>query len=422
MDPSPAELSPIFIHSSFRTSSTWLWSKFRNQPDAWAYCEIFHEAIAGITIENARQLNYRSWDSNHPPTAPYFFEFFPLIQPEGGITGYNSSMAFERWFIPENGLSGTLSPAEHTYIDILIDNARSLGRRPVLADTRTLGRLQAVKSAYPSCLSILLVRNLFHQWSSYSSQALAGNPYFIASLDKAVRAAGHDEFSRSLDHWYAGRIVAGDDEAMFKTFLIHHLYLYAHAFDAADSVVEVNAIASDNQQRLQKEEELHKLTGLQIDLADAKLELKMADIKIDSMPEFIDEIEQWMKRIAASGTSPSGFQFATRMKNEALSELDKFLFYSKDTKKYYGSRALSLTKERDDALRKLENLQSSTTAADQRISELESVLAESQQEVTNLATRLRQSEEEFSILIRSSSWRLTRPFRSLQRLIGKKPI
>ncbi|WP_210255869.1 hypothetical protein [Rhizobium sp. SG570] len=417
IDPASVKSAPIFIHSSFRTSSTWLWGRFRRLPEAWAYCEIFHEALKSMTVDQARGMNYRDgvWNSRHPPSAPYFFEFVPLFEAEGGIATYDSSMAYER-FIPEAGLDGILSASERAHIDALVENANSLGRRAVLTDTRTLGRARAIKSAYSSP-SVLLVRNLFHQWSSYSSQALAGNPYFIEMTDRIVRMAGHDEFSRSLDQWYSDRKVACDDTAMFKTFLIHHLYLYAHAFDAVDTVLDVNEIARDDALRRNKENELLTLTGLSVDLSDAQAQFTMADLNIDNIREFVDDIEQWMKRVASSGSSLAGCQFVERLKKEALEELDKFLFYTAGTKKHY----VSLLKKGEDSA------YGHVARLSQECSEVKSELMANKRQVESLTSQLAESSDELlrakeqvQAVLDSSSWRLTWPLRFTKKIFAKR--
>ncbi|MFX1684456.1 hypothetical protein PWR05_07540 [Paraburkholderia sp. A2RI-6] len=426
---------PIFIHSSFRTSSTWLWGAFRRLPETWAYCEIFHEGLANLTVDEARKANYQHWTSGHPPSAPYFFEYIPMFRPEGGIATYQPSMSCER-FIPKDGLSGNLSAEERAHINALIKNARSLGCRPVLTDTRTLGRMKAIKDAY-SCVTILLVRNLFHQWSSYSSQAMTGNPYFISMTDKIIQASGHDAFSRSLNDWYKDRKVASDNETMFKAFLVHHLYLYAHAFDAADLILDVNAIACDSVLRHEQESEIYRRTQLSIDLSDVKTNFSMTNLKIGNKLEFFDDIEQWMKRIIASSVSLSGARFASRMKDEALEELDRWSFYTQGISKHY---IILLKKEearRDDSQTQIQEqeqvsakmraqIQAHTEANMQMQSQMqaqEQACAEMQVQMRAQAQGYAETQTRLQTILQSSSWRITQPLRvTKQFLLGRKKV
>lgn len=195
--PTPRGAEPIFVHSSFRTSSTWLWNKLRSTPNVLAYCEIFHESLSTMDTKQATTNSYSAWQSKHPPSAPYFLEYSPLFRATGGIPAYDASMAFDR-FVPRDGLDGHLSLEENIYIDSLLRNAYANQKIPILTCTRTLGRVRALRRAYGGT-TIFLHRNLFHQWASYSSHALAGNSYFISSLNRIIEASRHDSFICWLD-------------------------------------------------------------------------------------------------------------------------------------------------------------------------------------------------------------------------------
>jgi hypothetical protein len=151
-----APTSPlVFIHSSWRTSSTWAWLKFRQVPEAMSYYEPFHGLLGKRTRAEAQSIDYRSWDSNHPPGDPYGLEYLPLIRDTGGVPFSEPAMAFE-WFIPRGGMRGELRDSERKYLGFLIRYADLCGKVPVFGDTRSLGRLWAIKTnfgGYPSPVS-----------------------------------------------------------------------------------------------------------------------------------------------------------------------------------------------------------------------------------------------------------------------------
>ena len=105
-------------------------------------------------------------------------------------------MALES-FIPQAGLSGDLSIEEIEYVDSLIVQARRLGKQPILTDTRTLGRLWALRRHFGG-VHIFLYRNLLHQWASYTEQAYEGNPYFLETIKGVIDGNQHDPFIRDL--------------------------------------------------------------------------------------------------------------------------------------------------------------------------------------------------------------------------------
>src|SRR5262249_45081642 len=164
---SPLDGAPrlIFVHSSFRTSSTWFWSKFRPLRETACYYEPFNDELATITCDKAGWAGFNAWDSHHPPTEPYYLEYLPLIQATGGVPLYERSFHLE-WFTPIGGIRGKLRPTEIKYLAALVNHARGRGKIPVFQDTRSLGRLWPLKESFGG-LHIFLYRNLWRQWLSY---------------------------------------------------------------------------------------------------------------------------------------------------------------------------------------------------------------------------------------------------------------
>ena len=180
---------------------------------------------------------------------PYFLEFARLFDGDGAVRGFDRSMATER-FIPGGGegLAGALSAQERSYVAGLIDYAYARRKIPVLTDTRTLGRFAALAGAFPG-RHVLLVRNAFHQWGSYTEQWAHGNSYFMDMLFKTIEGSRHDPFVRLLSDWFADEDRSPNSAATFQLFLLFHLYLYANAFDAADLILDVNKIAAEAEHR-----------------------------------------------------------------------------------------------------------------------------------------------------------------------------
>ncbi len=298
---------PVFVHSSWRTSSTWLWAKLRQAPTTIAYCEIFHERLEALTIDYLRENDFSRWNSKHPEGAPYFLEFAQIFDGDGAVRGFDRSMATER-FIPQNGLAGLLGAAERAYVEGLIDCAYARRKIPVLTDTRTLGRFAALADTFPG-RHVLLVRNAFHQWGSYTEQWAP--------------------FVRLLSDWFADKDGSPNSAATFQLFLLFHLYLYAHAFDAADLVVDVNRVAADPEHRAAIEENLSDYVRSPIDLSDARAPFGLSLFSVDSKVAFVDAIDQFVKQMIDGSISDGAARFVTRAKDEALAEWEKHEFYNR---------------------------------------------------------------------------------------------
>jgi len=191
-----------------------------------------------------------------------------LFDADGAVRGFDRSMATER-FIPGEGLAGALSAQERSYAAGLIDYAYARRKIPVLTDTRTLGRFTALAGAFPG-RHVLLVRNAFHQWGSYTEQWAHGNSYFMDMLFKTIEGSRHDPFVRLLSDWFADEDRSPNSAATFQLFLLFHLYLYANAFDAADLILDVNKIAAEAEHRAEIEQRLSEYVGSPVDLSDAR--------------------------------------------------------------------------------------------------------------------------------------------------------
>jgi hypothetical protein len=264
----------IFLHSSFRTSSTWMWSRFRKLDKVTAYCEIFHEGLASITRSQINQHSHRAWYSKHPAGAAYFLEYMPLVSDGGGTAGYDKGMAFDS-FIPEGGILGNIGEAERDYIASLISHAGTLGRVPLLSCTRSLGRLPAIKSAFPG-FHILIYRNLFRHWCSYSEQYARGNPGFFDTIRATIDNSCHDRFCNYLKDACPLDERAIDSANYFCAFVLLHIYLYGHVSDSADMIFDVDRAASHEGYRRAAEYEIEQRTGLSPDFSDIKAGISFA--------------------------------------------------------------------------------------------------------------------------------------------------
>ena len=124
----------IFLHSSWRAASTYVWAKFRQRPDTYCYFEPLNEHLFTATAEVID--GFRPWSfANHPALdAPYLEEFRPLIGPGGGISGFPAHLTFGRYC----AASDDSLPELEAYLADLATLARRLGRRPVYGFVRTI--------------------------------------------------------------------------------------------------------------------------------------------------------------------------------------------------------------------------------------------------------------------------------------------
>ena len=185
---------------------------------------------------------------------------------------------------------------------------------------------------------MLLYRNVFHQWASYTEQGANGNSYFLDMHLRTMESSRRDSFVKLLMDWFGGEGGSRNSAAAaFQLFLLFHLYLYAHAYDAADCVIDVNKLATNLDYRRSIEIVLSEYLLHPIDLSDARTSFGLSLFTVDSKVAFIDEIDQFLKMIDGS-VSEKASEFVAKARNEAVAEWEKFEFYNRAYRSYSAPR------------------------------------------------------------------------------------
>jgi hypothetical protein len=273
MSPTPSPRA-LFLHSGFRSASTWFWHRFREAQGTCAYYEPFHEALATLRRDNLPVFASQHWASGHPElSAPYFDEYEPLLRSEGGVRFYLTRFAAEAYY--ETGADD----AQARYIRNLADHARQAGKMPVFGFCRSLGRVPWFR-ALDEGLNIVTWRNPWDQWVSCRDQALSRqNWYFLfrfvlfASFgsrhlrfapffaDLGLPAAPAGITKEQLSDLLAF-FEAASTEALFPIFLRVYMLDMLIALHHGDLVVDLDALSEDAAYRRDVTAGLRDATGL----------------------------------------------------------------------------------------------------------------------------------------------------------------
>jgi hypothetical protein len=169
---------PVFIHSEWRTSSTYVWARLGRTGGGMAFHEPFHETLGHLTPGIIDSMRAEGWASGHPELeAPYFVEYAPLLEQPLGVHGFQSRFSYEDYY----ALDPDLVAAQSAYLQGLLDLAASQGKRAVLGFCRSLGRMPWLVKAFPDALHVRLERDPVSQWMSGFRQFTGGdNAYFLA--------------------------------------------------------------------------------------------------------------------------------------------------------------------------------------------------------------------------------------------------
>jgi hypothetical protein len=164
----------IFLHASWRSGSTYVWSKFRERSDTRCYFEPLTEHLATATPDAIDR--FRPWPfANHPALhAPYLDEYRPLTGSGTGIPGFPADLSFGSYCAgPEGHL-----PELEDWLEKLARLAADRGRRPVYGFVRSDLRLGWFRARMPG-KHIFIRREPRRQFMSMLRQAVQGNPYFL---------------------------------------------------------------------------------------------------------------------------------------------------------------------------------------------------------------------------------------------------
>jgi hypothetical protein len=179
----------IFIHSMFRTGSSYLYSLFREDSSYYCYYEPLNEHLLNYTQSDAlkkgdcsdfNSLRHKFNDKN------YFYEF-PYNDNGIGVKDFDQSFSFKSYFLDRNDKNDKL----FDYIEFLKNYANA---RVVYQFCRSALRTGWFKNNFNS-LNIYLVRDPRDQWMSYST--LGDNNYFnITNL--IILCSSQDEIVKNF--------------------------------------------------------------------------------------------------------------------------------------------------------------------------------------------------------------------------------
>lgn len=281
----------LFIHSSFRTGSTWFFEKLRRLPTALSYYEIFHERLNTIDLIELNRFGAASWDSNHPAGEPYFKEFAPLLRSGGGVRRFRREFSYAR-MTPGPAGRGEISEAETRYIESLVEHARKENKIPVLTGCRTLARAPALKARFGG-FHIVLQRPLRDQWNSYVRLHDQGSFYFLNSVIEILANANHDPFQKTIFDSHVqsletemGRILRFENwDVAFEAFVGLMLHHYVISHRAADLHVDPNRLAVDRTASAGTSECIAALVGARPDFRDANPRPAPAERQRGELPQ-----------------------------------------------------------------------------------------------------------------------------------------
>ncbi len=321
--------APIFVHSGWRCSSTYVWRRFRAVPEVMAFYEPWHEQLATLTPERIARERPETSGLRHPTDGlPYLQEFQDLLGPEGGVPGFETRLALDDYFLPVD----QEDPGQAAYVETLIEAARREERTPVLACCRTLGRIGWLRRRFGGT-HIVLIRDPVQQWRSFYSLRKRPRPTYFELCQYVIlsETAGGEAGARRLG-LTAGkgdlferiaavrkRLKRAPARTSFAAFLAVYVLSYVAALPRADLVIDVDRLGADPQYARTMSTAIEVLTGVKLDFGDCRTPAPHAGkLAVDYRKEAVAMIETL--DLSAALTAPGPVQTLYRKLVKALPE------------------------------------------------------------------------------------------------------
>ncbi|MEQ1590629.1 MAG: hypothetical protein ABL902_09800 [Gallionella sp.] len=282
-----------FVHSLFRSGSTFFYNALKRTGLYHVYHEPMHEVIAALPTawsELAGQKVQLKATLRHDFLSGGYFDEYAHLLP-AIKKAFSPKLSFDLFFMDGNDNSAELK----AYVDILIEGSH---RKPVLQCTRTLGRINWIKTNYQSN-HVFLLRNPWDQWYSYKvDNYIASTPRVIYSkpnlpevlkevmVSRNLLPLPGDDTQAKLIYSYAHPI---SPEADYCLFFGLWLYAFVTGHKDCDVVVDMDEVSSNANYREQALKKLAHIDLASIDLSDANLHRAVFTERERSFYQIIEE-------------------------------------------------------------------------------------------------------------------------------------
>lgn len=308
----PEQTRPIFIHGYWRTGSTYIWAKFREQENCYSYCEPLHDYFTKVRKEDlARTFSANAIrELRHPSLKTFYFLEYPFL-PQGGVEKFRKHFSYEHYCLDEDDSDVDL----REYVSHLIALAVKKNKRPVLQFNRALLRSRWLKKQF-SPVSILLLRSPIDTWKSICSfshgyfkdvtSCIIGqngiHKWFLPLREKfrIPRYLG-STFQDTRDYYH--RFTQDNEQNLY--FMFYYLYILTFLYNIADCdvVMDMNLLSQSSEMR---DLVIQQMRAYDIDIS-------LSDCTIPSYKEVSSE-EQARKEIEHAVISLLKEHFMTELK------------------------------------------------------------------------------------------------------------
>jgi hypothetical protein len=315
--------SPVFVHSLFRSGSTYLFNTFRrsDHDKYWCYQEPLHEHLLQLNAnqhlgQSEKVANYL----RHPELkSPYYHEYQHISDE---IPKYfKNEFSYEQYFVSKDDKISQLKE----YFGFLSSSAKG---RPVFQCCRTTGRVENLKTECGG-VHIFLWRTPWNQWWSYKVNnyfdqrniliASASNvPAFLAELREELQIDPGQlnllDQETQRNFLFENRLNA---RRSYKLFYALWCHAFLEARSVCDLAINIDQLSSSELYRENIISVLRSLDVKGIDFSDCEMPKTLYD---QSEMHFYNKIEQEVHDLLERhGYSPQDKELLNSLNKERLS-------------------------------------------------------------------------------------------------------
>lgn len=274
----------LFIHSGWRTGSTYVWTKFRQHAGCVGFYEPFNEMLSAMSPTDIYTARHDLAALKHSEIGlPYFHEYIPLLGPKGHPL-FKLEFSYRNYFMVDEPL-----PDQRAYVESLLGAAGKLGRLPTLGFVRSLGRVAWFRRSFADAVNIVVLRSPVGQWLSARQLALEHQHEFFDPMQTLILAQARGSATlvaeaqrlgvpRFEDHpLYAAIELARQMSAKtppaerFARFAALYALSYLAALPNADLAIDMDRLSAEASYQAETAQAIRRLTGVEIDFSDAAM-------------------------------------------------------------------------------------------------------------------------------------------------------
>ena len=299
----------VFIHSWFRSGSTWLWKKLRQADGIMALYEPLNEELPFWTPERLKSAPVRAFEGdNHPDLDNhYYYEYLDLIATNE--LRFAKSLSYERYLLGAPDQNEELE----SYVNNLIRFAENRGQRAALSFCRSQMRSGWFAAKFDA-VNIAQVRNPVDQWISfgkhqYFTQRTLLTAYCLSRQvpDALIHVEGFGELETA---WRSGRSARISELGCFTVFSTLWICSTIHALINSEIAVDVDQLSHDTNAS-KKIEEMLSTHGLRLDLSDCQVPSSSDGKRLERLEMlFADNLEKFLASNAPALLLPPKFQMS----------------------------------------------------------------------------------------------------------------